>query len=320
MVISTASLGWSITHDRDDHVAVKVYSLHLFFALYVFIISARSVFQVTPDNHSHSILHLTTLLTVVFSFLGSAAILPDSPPSVATSIDDDPVLLGLWYALLGIYTIGCILAYSTPLGPPLQYPPSDIYFEKTVKSITNVDKQNVCGTTSKRPTRSSVVVVLITFVLDASPWDLLLFSYVTKVIWFGNIAESVDIGDLPIVPLKIRATYNYSRMREALREFKLKILFWTPALGTGWQLIWRLIGLNYVVFLVVFVITAVNGVFSYIPPLFMRKFVEYLEVDPDRESKGKGWVYLVGLFMTNILNSLCKSFLFFQRIVHGNID
>ena len=143
VMISTVSLGWSIAN--NDHVDMKIYSLHVFFALYVFVISARSVLHVTKDDHSDSILHLTALLTVAFSLLGSTAILPDSPPPMAVSIDDEPVLLGLWYALLGLYTFGCILAYSTPLGPPLHYPPSDIYFEKTVKSITNTDERNVCG-------------------------------------------------------------------------------------------------------------------------------------------------------------------------------
>ena len=145
VAISTVSLGWSIAN--NDYVDLQIYSLHLSFALYVLVISTCSVFQVTKDEHSNSILHLTVLLTIAFSLLASAAILPDSPPPMAASIDDELVLLSLWYALLGIYTLGCILVYITPLGPPLHYPPSDIYSEKTVKSITNMDERNVCGTT-----------------------------------------------------------------------------------------------------------------------------------------------------------------------------
>jgi hypothetical protein len=147
VVTSTVSLGWSIA--INDHVDIKIYSFHLLFALYVFVISARSVLQFTTNDHSNSIVHLTVLLTVAVSLLGSVAILPDSSPPVAASIDDNPVLLGLWYSLLGIYSVGCILAYSTPLGPPLHYPPSDIYSEKIVKSITNMDEQNVCGSTGR---------------------------------------------------------------------------------------------------------------------------------------------------------------------------
>ena len=146
VVVSTVSLGWSIAN--SDHDDVKIYSLHLIFAVYVFVISARSVLQVTTNDHSFSILHLTSLLTFAFLLLGSATISPGLPP-VAVSIDDESVLLGLWYTLLGIYTVGCILAYTTPLGPPLHFPPSDIYFEKTVKSITNTDERNVCGSTGR---------------------------------------------------------------------------------------------------------------------------------------------------------------------------
>ena len=145
VVISTLSLGWSIAN--NDHDDMKIYGLHLFFALYVFVISTRSVLQVVTADHSTSVLHLTALLTVAFLLLGSAAILP-SPPK-AVSNDDESVLLGLWYALLGIYTAGCILAYSTPLGPPLHFPPSDIYSEKTIKSIANADERNVCGITGR---------------------------------------------------------------------------------------------------------------------------------------------------------------------------
>ena len=145
MVISTISLGWSISNNYHDDI--KIYSLHLCFAVYVFVISTLSVVQVTT-HHSDSILHLTALLTSAFSLLGSAAILPDNPP-VAVSFDNESVPLGLWYAFLGIYSVGCILVYSTPLGPPLHYPPLDIYSEKTIKSITNADEHNVCGTTGR---------------------------------------------------------------------------------------------------------------------------------------------------------------------------
>ena len=146
VVISMLSLGWSIAN--NDHDDMKIYGLLLSFAVYVFVISARSVFQVVAADHSTSVLHLTALLTVAFLLLGLTAILP-APPAEAVSNDDEFVLLGLWYTLLGIYTVGCILAYSTPLGPPLHYPPSDIYSEKTIKTITNTDERNVCGTTGR---------------------------------------------------------------------------------------------------------------------------------------------------------------------------
>ena len=107
----------------------------------------------------------------------------------------------------------------------------------------------------------------------------------------------------------MRATYNYTRMKKALREIKLKIFSWSPEAGTGWHLIWRMIRLNFVVLLVLLSLAAISAVLFYTPALFLRKFVQYLEVDRDRDNQGWGWVYVVGLFVTNVLVFLSRSFL-----------
>jgi hypothetical protein len=108
----------------------------------------------------------------------------------------------------------------------------------------------------------------------------------------------------------MRATYNHARMSKALREIKLKIFSWSPTLGTGWHLIWRLIRLNYEILLVVMTLTAISAVLFYAPALFLRKFVQYLEIDPNRENKGWGWIYVLGLFVTDVLVCLGKSCFF----------
>ena len=106
----------------------------------------------------------------------------------------------------------------------------------------------------------------------------------------------------------MRATYNYARMRKALREIKLKIFSWSPAPSHGWHLIWRLIRLNYVILLVVIILNIISVVLSFSPAFFLRKFVQYLEVDVNRENSEWGWVYVVGLSVTNVLYFLRKSF------------
>jgi hypothetical protein len=111
----------------------------------------------------------------------------------------------------------------------------------------------------------------------------------------------------------MRATYNYARMKKALREIELKIFSWSPELGTGWHLIWRMIRLNYVVLLVLLSLAAISAVLFYTPALFLRKLVQYLEVDRNRENRGWGWVYVVGLFVTNVLVFLRKFFLIKDR-------
>ena len=116
----------------------------------------------------------------------------------------------------------------------------------------------------------------------------------------------------------MRATYNYARMRKALREINLKIFSWNPAPGNGWHLIWRLIRLNYVILLVVLSLVAIYAALSFAPAFFLRKFVQYLEVDRNRENKEWGWVYVVGLFITNVIVFLRKSF--YKRNLCADID
>ncbi|PPQ81930.1 hypothetical protein CVT25_013778 [Psilocybe cyanescens] len=285
LALSTVSLGWSLSN--KNHGEAAIYSLHICFDLFAFIVAARSMAQSTPEYHSESIIHLTVLLTVAFSLLGTAAILPDTPPPVTAVVsDEDWFISDLWYALVGIYGIACAICYTTPLGPPLHYPPSDIYSEKTVQSITNKDEENVCG------------------IINGSPWDILLFSYTTKVVWLGNIAASLDIGDLPIVPANMRSTFNYARMRKATREIKLRIFSWSPKPGSGWLLGYQLIRLNYLAFTAELLLASVSAVLFYAPPLFLQRLVAFLEVDPTRENQGWGWVYVIGIFASNAISFL----------------
>ena len=117
----------------------------------------------------------------------------------------------------------------------------------------------------------------------------------------------------------MRDTYNYARMRKALREIKLKIFSWSPAPGTGWHLIWRLIRLNYAIFLLGLSLVTISTTLSFGPAFFLRKLVQYLEVDRNRENKEWGWVYVVGLFVTDVLGFLRKSFFFFFKMkLHAN--
>jgi hypothetical protein len=99
-------------------------------------------------------------------------------------------------------------------------------------------------------------------------------------------------------------------MRIALSKIKLKIFSWSPAPGTGWRLIWPLICLNYVILLMVLSLrlVAISSALSFAPAFFLRKFVQYLEVDRNREDKEWRRVYVVGLFVTNVLVFLRKFF------------
>ena len=134
----------------------------------------------------------------------------------------------------------------------------------------------------------------------ASVWDVLLFSYTTKVVLLGNTAESLDIGDLPIVPGSMRATYCFRSMRSALSTIRLRrFIFWDIRPGSGWELAYRLAYINRRGFIAQMTLAAIGAVLYYAPPFFLQKLVRYLETDPERHDRSWGWFYSFGIFAAN---------------------
>jgi hypothetical protein len=140
-----------------------------------------------------------------------------------------------------------------------------------------------------------------------SPWGMLLFSYVTKVVWLGNTAASVEVADLPIVPVAIRATYNFSQMQRGIHENQRRIASWHLRTGSGWILTYHMLRHNWARISVMLVLAAVVAGLFYTPALFMKWFVAYLEVKEDRREKAWGWVYIVGIFVTNATTNIRTS-------------
>lgn len=138
----------------------------------------------------------------------------------------------------------------------------------------------------------------------ASPWDALLFSYTTKVVWLSNAVASFEPGDLPILPAYLRATVNYSKMKQGLREIHLHLGSWRPKPRSGWSLAYRLVRLNGVDLLLVVVLGVASSVLVYTPALFLQRFVAYLEVDVSRENTEWGWFYAIGLFTASVVQYL----------------
>jgi hypothetical protein len=135
----------------------------------------------------------------------------------------------------------------------------------------------------------------------ASVWDVLLFSYTTKVVLLGNTAESLDIGDLPIVPGSMRATHLFRSMRSALSTIHLRrFIFWDIRRGNGWELAYRLAYVNRRGFIAQMALAAIGAVLYYAPPFFLQKLVKYLETDPERHDRSWGWFYCFGIFAANV--------------------
>jgi hypothetical protein len=175
-----------------------------------------------------------------------------------------------------------LMLFAEIINSSSSFPPERIYSDKTAANITNADAENVCG------------------VVGASVWDTLLFSYTTKVVMLGNIAESLDIGDLPIVPANMRAPYIYTVMKSALKTVHLRASFAKP--GSGFELGYRLVKVNLGLMTYQITLAAVAACLFYAPAFFLRRLVQYLENDPTRSDRGWGWVYCAGLFFSNAIS------------------
>ncbi|KAI0760574.1 multidrug resistance-associated ABC transporter [Fomes fomentarius] len=280
LVIQSISLGWSII--EDDRPSITVYSLHVAFALYALVISALTLNQ-TYSKHSRSIIHIFVLSLAATAFLGTTAILPSKPFSgpMVSVFEESGAPLVLWYTVLALYAMNLVISVTTPRGPRLHLPSEQIYSDKTLMQVTSKYDDNVCGITG------------------ASIWDVLLFSYATKVVMLGNTSESLEIGDLPIVAADMRATAIFASMRAAMRRWKLTVGSWRPTSGSGLELAYRILRVNAKTMGAIIVLAAVCGTMFYVPAFFLQHVVRYLEVDPLRESRAWGFVFCVGLFSSN---------------------
>ncbi|KAI0312306.1 multidrug resistance-associated ABC transporter [Amylostereum chailletii] len=277
--LQTVSLGYSAGLDMTQDTIT--YALHTFFALYILVLAVISLPQTSRGPHTQTVVHISCLSVVASLLLGITAIIPRTRlhTSLFAPAEDNNTLRSIWYSIFALYIGVCANALSTPLGPALHFPKELIYSEKTVAAITNQAYDNVSGVTG------------------ASMWDILFFSYTTKVVMLGNTAESLDIGDLPIVPADMRATDIFQKMRTTMRTINVKrFMFWKVAPGSGWELACRLLSANKLTFIVQMVLAASGAFLYYGPPWFLRRLVEYLEEDPDRDDRSWGWVYCIGLF------------------------
>ena len=282
--LQAVSLGWAVA-ERDD-VQLSIQVMHLFFSLYLIVVSALTI-KKEYSVHTRMIFHICGLTFLASALLGTTALLPTvSNPitSFFTAVlagESPNIPLALWYTTVFLYVVSCITAFTTPTGPPLHYPSEQIYSDKTLMAVTSKYEDNVCGITG------------------ASLWDMLMFSYTTKVVMLGYTSESLEIGDLPIVPSDMRSTDNYSKMRAAVRRWKLRIGSWRPRPGSGWTIAYRLLRVNIGPFIMIVILATTAATLFYTPMYFLNKIVDYVQHDPERRDRSWGWFYCAGLFSAN---------------------
>ena len=145
MSLQTVSLGYAASFSSSSITAT--YLLHVLFAIYLSILAVQSVGKNTISSHVRNVIHLSVLTTLTFALLGCTALFPRDPTSGSAPADDSQphCLQVIWYVVLALYGLSTVIAITIPLGPPLHFPVSRIYSEKTVAAITNQAADNVSG-------------------------------------------------------------------------------------------------------------------------------------------------------------------------------
>ncbi|KLO19365.1 multidrug resistance-associated ABC transporter [Schizopora paradoxa] len=274
-VVQSIGLGWSLVSDESARVIVQGIAMTTF-SVYILALSLWSISLCEVRPHWKLTIHLAILTTMAFVLLCSSTILPSKAPV------EEPKKT-LWYLTFALVFVEFWIATRTKRGPKLHYPSSAIYSEKILAGTTTVMEDNVCGIT------------------DASPWDIILFSYTTKVVMLGYTAQSLEIGDLPIVPANMRAAYLFAKMKVAVRKFKLRRSL-KP--GSGWGLSYTLIRANSSTLVIQIILTLICALLFYVPYFFLQKLVASLEEDPDRTNISWGWAYCFGLILSNLVSYL----------------
>ncbi|KAH7096201.1 multidrug resistance-associated ABC transporter [Auriculariales sp. MPI-PUGE-AT-0066] len=282
------AFGWSLTAGDVPTADAVAFLLRLLFTVYCLAVSIVWVSQNEVDPHWATTIHLSALTTLHAFLLLVTAILPESPaPSTSSMVAYPAVLIGLWYTNLVLSWAIAVICITIPRGPLLHFPSERIYSEKTLGTTTTHVPDNVSASVS------------------CSVWDIFLFSYTTKVVWLGYTSESLEIGDLPIVPADMRATTIYQSMRLAMRNVRLPG-GWHPAVGSGWALLYRLAAANKGMLALEFLLAAVCAVLFYSPAFFLQRLVRYLELNGTAEQADRawGWFYCAGLFGANAITYL----------------
>ena len=271
--VQIIGFGWVIIADENVRNIVSSGTLSVF-AIYTFVISVLAIRHNEVFWHGRFTVHLAALTTTALILLSAISILPSSfTPGTPQRI--------VWYMSLVLWLVSFWLSVHMRRGPSLHFPPERIYADKVVAGTTTFSEDNVCG------------------IVGASPWEVILFSYTTKLVMLGYTAKSLEIGDLPIVPGNMRASSLFSRMNIALRRFR----WHSAAKGSGWQLAYRILRVNSSSIIIQLALVIVSATLFYTPAFFLRQFVRYLEGDPERKDPSWGWVYCACLFAFNVISS-----------------
>ena len=164
MVLQTVSLGWTIASSDPNARILTPAILHVLTGLYVFGLSAYAVPLNEKSLHFPVLVHIAALSCLATLTLGLITILPsDLMSNTFTDLYNgfmgrnnqftiqmirpvertDPVLMGLWYACLALWTTITALSSTIKSGPKLHFPAERIYTQKTLSATSPLARNNV---------------------------------------------------------------------------------------------------------------------------------------------------------------------------------
>ena len=186
---------YSTKSDPPEH---QLYRLLIPTHVITLVLSLHSIFLRDVPRHWASTIHLSILLFFQLVILATLALLPSTPlpsPSPENRLMLDQISRWLpslrsWLPILHIPPM--IIISFVRRGPPLYFPLDGIYPPKITDAVPN----SAPALRHDRPNVSEEV--------EATVPEWLMFSYATNVVKKGNVSETMDVWDLPILPAGMR--------------------------------------------------------------------------------------------------------------------
>jgi ABC-type multidrug transport system fused ATPase/permease subunit len=241
-------------------------------------------------THWATTIHLAAGMFTQFMVVGFLALVPSTP------VPTKPISMALFTVhpplkLISIITSVLPLLQFVPLfivlnirrGPPMYIPIKDLLPAKLVDAIPpdhpclNPDIPNV------------------TDEVNVTIPEWMLFSYSGVLIDRSKVNDSMDVWDLLVLPADQRALPNYIKFKAEYGKRATRFGKWE-----GYNLLWKLAKVNKWLLVAQASLAAVTGVLYYAPHLLLNFFLTYLENDPKRNHPAWGWVFALGILVSNL--------------------
>ncbi|GMK55034.1 hypothetical protein CspeluHIS016_0200900 [Cutaneotrichosporon spelunceum] len=240
--------------------------------------------------HWATTIHLAVNMFTQFLVVGFLAIVPSAPlptksVNVGLFVVHPPIrLISILTSVLPLLQfIPLFIVLNIRRGPEMYIPIKDLLPAKIVEAIPpdhpclNPDIPNVTHEVS----------------VTIPEW--MLFSYSGVLIERSKVNDSMDVWDLPILPADQRALPNYIKFKAAYGKHSQRLGKWE-----GYNLLWQLAKVNKWLLIAQAGLSAVTGVLYYAPHVLLKFFLTYLENDPSRNSPGWGWLFALGILVSNV--------------------